>query len=137
MTYTENRPTVFECIYINARVGDYFKLPYQPSVVILSRIDLGDYVTFLVRSGKNQPEQWDIMKPEVELAEQERNRIEATEEFELYLANNYDWLTEPIGSNPDAIFGKFVEPSDEEIAGYSVAASGYHDETWTADGCEF
>lgn len=48
-----------------------------------------------------------------------------------------DWLTEPIGANPDAIFGVFIEPSDEEIATFPVAENAYHDPNWTMEGCEF
>lgn len=81
---------------------------------------------------------------EVAAAEEEMSRIiheDAQQEFSLYIenltSNTHDWLTEPVGSNPDAIFSKFAEPSDEEIAGYPVAANGYHDTQWTTDGCEF
>ncbi|NEP10842.1 MAG: hypothetical protein F6K14_11635 [Symploca sp. SIO2C1] len=48
-----------------------------------------------------------------------------------------DWLTEPIGSNPDSIFGSFIEPSDEEIATFPIAENAYHDPNFDVMGGEF
>lgn len=155
MTYTEHRTPnrsfrIFDCYDTEAQVGDYIAVPGYAILKVLGSVDSGDYINLIVQEGSNKPYQIDLLKPEIELAEQERNRIEAdetemsaiihstvTEEFELYLANNYDSLTEPISSSPDARFSKFIEPSDKEIAGYPVAANGYHNADWTADGCEF
>ena len=52
-----------------------------------------------------------------------------------------DWLTEPIGANPDAIFGVEPQPqpfcfSDEGIE-IPVAPNGYHDPNWTDEDTEF
>ncbi|NEP58456.1 MAG: hypothetical protein F6K31_15810 [Symploca sp. SIO2G7] len=73
------QPQVFEEATTEAEVGDYFKLPFQPCVKVIARIDLGDYITFIVQAGNNHPEQWDMLKPEVALSEQERDRIQAEE----------------------------------------------------------
>jgi hypothetical protein len=80
MTYTEPKSStfrVFDHATTEAVVGDVFHLPYQPSVRIIAAVDSGDYVCYVVQSGSEKPEQWDILKPEAELREQERNRVEA------------------------------------------------------------
>lgn len=147
MTYTEQHTVqIFDYITVEARVGDYFQLPFQPSVKVLSRVDLGDYVAYTVQVG-DATEAWDLLKPEAEIRELERNRIyadeqemsavihsTATEEFEVYLAAQHDWLTEPIGSNPDYIFGM----TGEQMAEYlPPVKNAYHDSQWTGKGCEF
>ena len=126
MTYTENRTQVFDHMTTTAQAGNYFRLPQQPIVRVLAAVDFGDYVGYIVQAGENPPEQWDVMKHSAELEEQELNRLQGD-----------DWLTQPIGSNPDAIFGKFIEPSDEEMATFPTAENGYHDPNWTNEGCEF
>ena len=87
---------------------------------------------------------------EVIEAEREMSEIihaTATQESCFELLKD-DWLTEPIGANPDAIFGlfianpdaicgRFIEPSNEEIATFTVAENGYDDQNWTSEGCEF
>lgn len=150
MTYTEHKTTarafrVFDCYDIEAQPSDYIAVPGYPIAKVLSRVDSGDYINLVVQEGGNKPYQIDLLKPEVAVAEQERDleadeeemsRIihsAAMEELELYL----DWLTEPIGTNPDYIFGTFIEPSDEEIAALPIASNGYHDPNWNAVGCEF
>ena len=146
MTYTESHPTVFNYTTTDAQVGDFFQLSFQPSAKVLSRADLGDYVAYIVKIG-DRTEAWDLLKPEAGLQEQERNRIEAdeaemsavihstaTEEFEVYLAGQYDWLTEPIGASLDAIFGV----TGEQMAEYlPPVKNAYHDTSWTGKGCEF
>jgi hypothetical protein len=150
---TEQKPAsqVHEEITTDAKVGDYFKLPYQPCVKVISKIDSGDYITFIVQAGNNIPEQWDMLKPEVALSEQERDRIQAeaeremseiihttaTQEFYSQHLGIDNWLTEPIGSNPNSIFGTFIEPSDQEIATFPVAENGYHDPNFDVMGGEF
>lgn len=70
----------------------------------------------------------EIESAEVLEAEREMSEIIhsiAQEEVELYLNSQYEWLSEPIGSNPDYIFG------------LPAAPNGYHDPSWTSDDCEF
>lgn len=143
MTYTATR--VFDHTTAEAEIGDYFKLPYQPVFRVVAKIDLGGYVSFLVQSGQNTPEQWDVMKPEAELAEQERNRIE-TEEREvqevlsmmmpperLDWISQDDWLNEPIGAGLDYIFGMTGEQQAEFLP---PVETGYN-EYWTTGDTEF
>lgn len=131
----------YDHITTEAVVGDYFRLPFQPVVQVLSRVDLGDYVTYIVQAGNNAPEQWDLMKLEAQLEAQERDRIEAeeneriiyeaaTQEISLALELSYDWqddswLTEPIGSNPDVIFGKQFLVVCHECNGEGCSYCGY------------
>lgn len=167
MTYTAPRTAqVFDHMTTTAQAGDYFRLPHQPIVRVLAAVDFGDYVGYIVQAGENPPEQWDVMKHSAELEEQELNRLQAEFEADeaemsaiiynsseqeimelLGLATKTperidwlqgdDWLTQPIGSNPDAIFGKFIEPSDQEQSTFPVVENGYHDPNWTDEGCEF
>jgi hypothetical protein len=157
MTYITERPThIFDHTTTEAQIGDYFRLPYQPTFRVVAVVDLGDIVSYLVQSGSNTPEQWDIMKPETELVEQERNRVEAeTEEYEREMSaiiyqsskdeileaiglleplTKYDWLPEPIGADMTYIFGMSGEEMAEALP---PVETGYHNENWTADGCEF
>lgn len=153
MTYTEQRQSqVFNKITTEAQVGDFFSLPWTPTFQILSKVDIGDYIAFVVQSGNNPTEHWDVMKPEAELREQERSRIEegeaemgeiiydaALEELEEALGfslrpNKYDWLTEPIGANPGYIFGMTGEQMAEVLPSVENA---YHDRNWTGEDCEF
>lgn len=122
MTYTATR--VFDHTTAEAEIGDYFKLPYQPVFRVVAKIDLGGYVSFLVQSGQNTPEQWDVMKPEAELVEQERNRIEAEQD---------DWLSKPIKADMTYIFGMTGEQQAEFLP---PIETGYN-EYWTTGDTEF
>ena len=155
---------VFDHTTTEAQIGDYFRLPYQPTFRVIALVDLGDIVSYLVQSGGNTPEQWDIQKPEAELVEQERDRIQA-KEIEAYeqemsaviydsaeeeimellglvknpperldWINGDEWLTEPIGADMTYIFGMTPEQQAEALP---PVETGYHDENWTSDGCEF
>ena len=155
---------VFDHTTTEAQIGDYFRLPYQPTFRVVAVIDLGDIVSYLVQSGGNTPEQWDIQKPTAEIAEQERNRVEA-EEIEAYeqempaiiyqsseaemlealglvtttperldWLESDKWLTEPIGTDMTYIFGMSGEEMAETLP---PVENAYHDPDWTADGCEF
>lgn len=116
---TEKMPT-------EAQAEDYIAIPEYSRLKVLSRVDSGDYINVFAQEENSQPYQFDFLKPEAELREQERNRIEAgeaemsriiynaaLEELEhalgFSLRPSDDWLTEPIGSNPDAIFGSFLD----------------------------
>jgi hypothetical protein len=164
MTYITERPThIFDHTTTEAQIGDYFRLPYQPTFRVVAVIDLGDYVSYLVQSGSNTPEQWDIMKPETELVEQERNRVEAeAEAYEremsaiIYQSSEDEimqllglvtttperldwleddkWLNEPVSAGLDYI----LRMSGQEQADYlPPVENAYHDHNWAADGCEF
>ena len=165
MTYTSDRTVqVFDHTTTEAQIGDYFRLPYQPTFRVVALVDLGDYVSYLVQSGSNTPEQWDIMKPEAELVEQERNRVES-EELEaderemsaiIYQSSEDEimqllglvtttperldwleddkWLNEPVSAGLDYILGM----SEQKQADYlPPVENAYHGPNWTADGCEF
>lgn len=85
MTYTEHRTStrsfrIFDCYDTSAESGDYIAVPGYAILKVLSRVDSGDYINLVVQEGSNKPYQIDLLKPEVELAEQERNRLEAAEE---------------------------------------------------------
>jgi hypothetical protein len=165
MTYTSERPThIFDHTTTEAQIGDYFRLPYQPTFRVVALVDLGDIVSYLVQSGSNTPEQWDIQKPTAEIAEQERNRVES-EELEAYeremsaiiyqssedeimellglvtttperldWLESDKWLNEPVSAGLDYILGM----SGQKQAHYlPPVENAYHDPNWTADGCEF
>jgi hypothetical protein len=45
-------------------------------MIVIERVDLGDYVAYTVADKNGKRQYWELMKPEAELAEQERNRLE-------------------------------------------------------------
>ncbi|NER99650.1 MAG: hypothetical protein F6J86_38555 [Symploca sp. SIO1B1] len=78
----------------------------------------------------------EIEAQEVMESEREMDEIiHATNTQELHLGIDSS-LTEAIGSNSNAIFGGFIEPSGKEIATFPVAENGYHDPCWTMDETE-
>lgn len=142
MTYTENRTQVFDHTTTEAQAGDYFQLPYTPTVRVIAKIDLGGYVSYLVQSGSNTPEQWDVMKTEVTFGEiTEITSVDSQKQKEddaafitAVLQQEYDWLTQPIGTNPDAIFGQMMAEQEAEFRLH--CETGYHDPNWNDENTE-